>query len=377
MKKPLLYGLLTVATVVLAEVLARIFLWSPAYDVDFGTPRQGLTADAVGDWVPDQRAVWVNKLERPYFVRINKAGFRNADDLNPDALRILALGDSFTFGLNVSVYDVWTRVAEKRLSARLETPVQILNNGLPGATIVDYIAYLREKGAQLSPQIVLLVTYSNDVEDLQKAETTMGTVRAFGIGSTDSVKMHRLRWFLGHHSALYVAARKIKEGLLIRRHGEERRTAAIPANNPPPSRAKKVRGDTRDTGDTKDTGEFDRYGKLVGEAIDEVRKLDAKPVLVYLPNPNHSGDRLFRILEGLAGSHSVALIDLRPSFAGFERETLSLGADTSIDPDYPGDAHLSRFGNYQVGKQFARQFEGVLRKYLDSSAGTRNPLPAR
>ena len=210
MKKALFYAALVIATVVLAEVLAGYFLWSPAYDVDFGTPRQGLTADAVGDWVPDQRGVWMDVLERPYFVRINKAGFHNADEVNPDALHILALGDSYTFGLNVSVYDVWTRVAEKRLSERLNRPVQILNNGLPGATIVDYLAYLREKGARLSPQIVLLVTHSNDVGDLQKAETTLGFIRAFGIGSTDSVILRRLRWFLRHHSALYVAARKIK-----------------------------------------------------------------------------------------------------------------------------------------------------------------------
>ena len=115
----------------------------------------------------------------------------------------------------------------------------------------------------------------------------------------------------------------------------------------------------------------------MGDAIDEVRKLDAKPVLVYLPNPGHADDRLFTVLDGLASTHAVELIDLRPSYAGFEQETLVLGANTSIDPDYPGDGHLSRFGNYQVGKQFARQFEGILRKYLDSRAGTQNALPTQ
>lgn len=363
MKKAAVYVAVTVAALVVAETLARVFLWSPPVETDVGTPRQGLTRDAVGDWVPDQHGVWIDRLEFPYFVHINGAGFRNLDEIDPNAVRVLALGDSYTFGLFVSNYDIWTRVAERLLTVRLHRPVQILNNGLSGGTIVDYLAYLREKGARLSPRLVLLVIYNNDVSDLKKAQTTIGFIRDFGIGSTGSVPLRGLRWFLRHHSALYVAARKAKEHFLVWQHAIERRAAQLPETRPASLQADGRMGILPVRDGVED---FAGYRRLLAEAVGEIRKLGATPVLVFLPAPDVPAERLFEVVRKTAKSHSVDLIDLRPAYKGIDTQFLVFRRDASVDPDYRGDSHLTRFGNIRVGQAFAERFEPVLRRFLAS-----------
>ena len=61
---------------------------------------------------------------------------------------------------------------------------------------------------------------------------------------------------------------------------------------------------------------LDCYATLVGEAIGEVRKLGAEPVLVILPVPELPLEALGTALKYLATRHGVALVDLRPSYGG-------------------------------------------------------------
>ena len=39
-------------TFLTCEIIARAFLWMPPLEINVGTPRQGLTVDAIGDWSP-------------------------------------------------------------------------------------------------------------------------------------------------------------------------------------------------------------------------------------------------------------------------------------------------------------------------------------
>lgn len=222
MKKTIGVVLSVLIALLLGELAARAFLWMPPLETDVGTPRQGLTADAVGDWVPNQHAIWENgRLEYPFFVHINGAGFRNLEELNPEAFRVLVLGDSQTFGLFVASHDIWTNVAEKRLRHKLGREIQLLNNGIPGSTITDHLAYLNEKGERLGPDTVILTVSSNDIVDLRRAELSIGSLRSEWIDSHDNVALRSLRWFLRHHSGLYVAARTLKEKFIAERHVRE------------------------------------------------------------------------------------------------------------------------------------------------------------
>lgn len=345
-----LWPLIVVASLVAAEIAGRVLSWQPPPETDTGTPRQGLTAKAAGDWTPSQRAVWIDTLPHPYYTVINDAGFRNVENLDPDAIHLLALGDSFTFGLTVGNHDTWIDVAEKLLRRETGTRLQILNNGIPGTTIVDHLAYLREKGPAVRPDYVLLVIHSNDATDLRREATSMGFSRAFEIGARDSVFLGGLRWWLRQHSGLYALARRAKEGFMVARYARERVDAGIPLNARPGAAA---RG-----GATAE--EFARHTALLADAVRACRDIGARPVIVHLPAPGSPDTEFVAALRGLTTDERIDMIELGPAYAGQDPELLTWSRDPALDPGYEGDSHLTRMGNLLVGRAFAKAFLPVL-----------------
>ncbi len=75
---------------------------------------------------------------------------------------ILALGDSFTFGLHITEQDTYTELLNDKISA--QGNFQILNGGVGGAGLADWPAWLKEFGEQISPDIVLLFLNYADLE---------------------------------------------------------------------------------------------------------------------------------------------------------------------------------------------------------------------
>ena len=67
-------------------------------------------------------------------VRINSNGIRGAEveERQPDELRLLALGDSFTLAVQVAEEDTFVERLEILLEERLKRPVSILNAGVDG-----------------------------------------------------------------------------------------------------------------------------------------------------------------------------------------------------------------------------------------------------
>jgi lysophospholipase L1-like esterase len=99
-------------------------------------------------------------------VSLNAAGFRDDEfpaSKSPDTIRILALGDSWTFGYNVSVDQGYP----KRLTAllRAEFPnnkIEVLNLGMLGYTSHEGLKQLKRVALQLQPDIVLIGYAMND-----------------------------------------------------------------------------------------------------------------------------------------------------------------------------------------------------------------------
>jgi hypothetical protein len=73
--------------------------------------------------------------------------------------RVLVLGDSFTEGAQVADQELFTA----RLAA-LE-PIEVLNAGVGAWGTVQQFLYLRDEGLALAPDLVLLMTYENDLDD--------------------------------------------------------------------------------------------------------------------------------------------------------------------------------------------------------------------
>ncbi len=126
-----------------------------------------------GDLVPSRDGIWALWPHRPYHVQTNSEGLRNKKEVDPDVdLRILAVGDSFTFGPYVPNEDTWPGWLEHVLNARLHPRerVQVLNGGVAGYTVRDEYYYLAERGLGLEPDVVVVALFPNDISDFESLQ---------------------------------------------------------------------------------------------------------------------------------------------------------------------------------------------------------------
>ena len=98
---------------------------------------------------------------------INSMGFR--DDETPieskHQYRIIAVGDSFTYGWGVSLEDSWCKLLQHNLRER-EIDAEVLNLGRPAAGPVEYADIVTRAVYRLQPDLVLLGLLTAD--DLQQ-----------------------------------------------------------------------------------------------------------------------------------------------------------------------------------------------------------------
>ena len=108
----------------------------------------------------------------------NALGFRSPYEVtakDPETARVLALGDSFTWGVGVAkTADVWPARLEALLTERLAAArdarptareirrVEVLNLGRPGFTTANEAELLRRVGWRFDPDLIVVQFYIND-----------------------------------------------------------------------------------------------------------------------------------------------------------------------------------------------------------------------
>jgi hypothetical protein len=100
-------------------------------------------------------------------VKINAHGLRDEDVpyvKSGDEKRLLVLGDSVTFGWGVSQGESFTDRMEFQLHKQHGRRWQVINAGVNGYNTEQEAAFLRVEGMRYSPDYVLLVYVSNDVD---------------------------------------------------------------------------------------------------------------------------------------------------------------------------------------------------------------------
>lgn len=111
-------------------------------------------------------------------LRINSKGLRDVErsyEKPAKVYRILALGDSMTFGWGVEAEETYVSLLEKCLSTRLGWRFEIINAGIPGAGTQIELDYLLREGMKYEPDLVLLGFFiGNDLDD-NMAEEVEGT----------------------------------------------------------------------------------------------------------------------------------------------------------------------------------------------------------
>ncbi len=377
----LLVAVSLAAGLVAAEAGLRAFFPQPLLEAyraaDTGGP---LTRrDAELGWTlrpdvawPEAPAAWENGLAT------NAAGFRDAahaDVKAPGAYRVVVLGDSFVFGSGVAQDAVLTR----RLAARLGPGFEIVNLGVPGYGTDQELLTLRRWGRKLSPDLVLLGFFWNDLMEntsdriyglpkprftLESGHLVLHPPAGFSAPSTYA----RLDATLASKSHLWSLLRNglSSAGRAVGDAEERPVSIDFSLKRPPPSRE----------------AEFGLSFGLLGAVRDEAASLGA-PLGVFSVPPRFLVDpavaaRLLRVyglpkdaldedgfrrLREACEARGIPFLDLLP---GFRRES---AAGTRLF--LPTGIHWTAAGNDLA----ARLLEPAVRSGL-SPVSARSPVPA-
>ncbi len=100
-----------------------------------------------------------------HLARINALGLRGPEiEARVEGeLRVVALGDSTTFGVGVADADTLPARLELALEERLARPVTVVNTGHAAYSTNQEVALLHELGPRLDPDVVILFWFFNDL----------------------------------------------------------------------------------------------------------------------------------------------------------------------------------------------------------------------
>lgn len=120
---------------------------------------------------PNYSAVFTNTNYGEMAVTTNSIGLRERPlkELQQSKIRILAVGDSFTFGTGIRREDAWPAQVERALRDQLpwaSSPVTVINAGIPGYGMAQIRDLTAELLTEFSPQIVILGVSANGFDRL-------------------------------------------------------------------------------------------------------------------------------------------------------------------------------------------------------------------
>ena len=147
-------------TILIAEVLVRVFWAAPKFDFP---QTQHRPHDILGwEMVPNQASfTWgVPAL-------INSHGLRDDEFLKKkpkNVKRIVVLGDSVTFGVLVKGEETYPNQLEKLLNERhSDDKFEVINTGVQRYFTYQELDYLKLRGLEFEPDVVILGFYINDL----------------------------------------------------------------------------------------------------------------------------------------------------------------------------------------------------------------------
>jgi lysophospholipase L1-like esterase len=307
-----------------------------------------------------------NRVEFTNRVAIDREGMRGpeagARDPGPrdlgtlrGTLRILALGDSFTFGVGAEAGETYPARLQEILRAR-GLRAEVLNAGAPGYGVPDETVWFARWGKPLAPDVVLVTVFiGNDLQDAAPGNPKVAVVDGALVAPGE--RGHSLSRWLYYHSHLFVLLKSSSPGGALRRL----------AGRPEPLETRELRA------------EIDLYAKgapspmvaggaaateaavagLVAEAGDarilavlipslvqvDPRRWDANLKRFALDPARYDRDRPNAIFRALFARHGVPVLDLTPTFAS------AIARGERIY--YPIDQHLTPAGYRLTARQVA------------------------
>lgn len=147
----------------LGEILARSF---DLVDRLNGFPRR-LYLATDDDELPYRLRPGLEDIARGVPVRVNSHGLRGAEVETPrpaGTRRVLALGDSVTFGYRMPEEKIFPTLLAQQLRERSGDDWEVVNAGVEGYNTRSELALLREVGFALDPETVVLAVNLNDYD---------------------------------------------------------------------------------------------------------------------------------------------------------------------------------------------------------------------
>jgi len=155
-------------------------------------PRPGFTPLG-GNWLPGATTPHPTRLYqlRPNYsagpggayeqmeVKTNSIGLRErpVEELRLSKFRILAIGDSFTFGAGINREQTWPAQLERALDKRFpSSSITVINGGIFGYNLAQIGDLTEELLPGFSPQVVILGVFSGGFDRLKDPYTVFGNI---------------------------------------------------------------------------------------------------------------------------------------------------------------------------------------------------------
>ncbi|HVR98100.1 MAG TPA: GDSL-type esterase/lipase family protein [Thermoanaerobaculia bacterium] len=296
-----------------------------------------------------------NRVEFDTPVAINRAGLRGPEvgPRRPGTFRVLALGDSFTFGVGARQEETYPARLEESMRARgIQT--EVLNAGAPGFGVPDAAAWYEAHGQALQPDLVLLAVFmANDLQDAAPGSPKVAAADGYLAVPGESGGLRRWLYYNSHLFVLFKTS--VLEGPIRSRLGlkepharrEQREELSLYSAQP----SEMIRGGAAAT--ERAIAELARTAaerKTPVAAILIPSLLQVDPVAwkarfsgLGVDPAGYDPDRPTRLFEEMFRRHGVPVYDLTGSFrlAIRDGEPVYYPIDQHLTPE--GYARMARF----------------------------------
>ena len=210
----LLLGFSILVGLGVAEVAVRLLRPQPVMTVSRGlyvpdSPRRYRLQ-------PGFRGTVTNRVEFDTPVAIDREGLRGPEIgiKAPGTLRVLALGDSFTFGVGARERETYPARLQEILRSR-GIHAEVLNAGAPGYGVPDEVAWFERWGRPLAPDVILVTVFiGNDLQDAAPGGAKVTAVDGALVAQGEKAGGPS-RW-LYYHSHLFVLLKSSSLGGTLR-----------------------------------------------------------------------------------------------------------------------------------------------------------------
>lgn len=304
-----------------AELSEFTRFFDPPGDQPPGSLTQIVPGSLVYGWYDRPRWSYFDREGRVAY-RINSLGFRDDEfplAKPPGELRIVAIGDSFTFGTGVRAEDGWVEQLERRLAERRGRPVEVVNAGCAARDRPEtYARWVEEEAPKLAPDALIVGVCLNDV--------------TLDLPLYLDASVPQRPWFGGASRLLWV----VQQALRRREEG-----AAVP--RPLRIRAFLERGENQWPGTSAGLLAIQQTCRRLGIRLTVV----VFPMLSQLQH-DYALREVHELVGSLCADHGIEHVDLLETFLGHDERELWV---------HPTDQHMNDVGHAMVADALARWYD--------------------